>query len=87
MFSSADHVILQALMNSAVYRLVVNVQSDRAGAEFHDASPTFTALTLDEATTKLVSELKGRRSRVGLREERRRPTRERTPHPSQRGRP
>lgn len=28
-----DHVVLQVLMNSAVYRLVVNVQSDRAGAD------------------------------------------------------
>lgn len=90
-FSNADHVILQVLMNSAVYRLVVNVQSDRAGADpkiriaildhalpgpafaegWHIPAPldyvttlgahadgTFTALTLDEATTKLVSELK-----------------------------
>ena len=28
-----DHVILQVLMNGAVYRLVINVQSDRAGAD------------------------------------------------------
>jgi hypothetical protein len=32
-FPNKDHVILQVLMNSAVYRLVVNVQSDRAGAD------------------------------------------------------
>jgi len=32
-FPNKDHVILQVLMNSAVYRLVVNVQSDRAGGD------------------------------------------------------
>ncbi len=86
-----DHVILQVLMNSAVYRLVVNVQSDRAGADpkiriatlphalpppafaegWHlgaeldyvttlgaHSDATFTALTLDEATTKLAADLK-----------------------------
>jgi hypothetical protein len=30
---NGDHVILQVLMNGAVYRLVVNVQSDRGGAD------------------------------------------------------
>lgn len=90
-FPNSDHVVLQVLMNSAVYRLVVNVQSDRAGADpkiriatlshalpeppfaegWHIPAPldyvttlgahadaTFTSLTLDEATTKIVSELK-----------------------------
>lgn len=90
-FPNADHVVLQVLMNSAVYRLVVNVQSDRAGADpkiriatldhalpapafsegWHLPAPldyvttlgahadaTFTALTLAEATTKIVAELK-----------------------------
>lgn len=90
-FPNADHVVLQVLMNSAVYRLVVNVQSDRAGADpkiriatldhalpappfaegWHlpatldyvtslgaHADASFTALTLTEATTKIVSELK-----------------------------
>jgi hypothetical protein len=88
---NATHVILQVLMNSAVYRLVVNVQSDRAGSDpkiriatlehalpapafaegWHVPAPldyvtslgahsdaSFTALTLDEATTKIASELK-----------------------------
>jgi hypothetical protein len=88
---NATHVILQVLMNSAVYRLVVNVQSDRAGADpkiriatldhalpapafaegWHLPAPldyvtslgahadaSFTSLTLDEATTRIVSELK-----------------------------
>ncbi len=32
-FPNSDHVILQVLMNGAVYRLVVNVQSDRAGSD------------------------------------------------------
>lgn len=32
-FPNSDHVILQVFMNGAVYRLVVNVQSDRAGAD------------------------------------------------------
>jgi hypothetical protein len=32
-FPNADHVVLQVLMNGAVYRLVANVQSDRAGAD------------------------------------------------------
>jgi len=32
-FPNKDHVILQVLMNGAVYRLVVNVQSDRAGSD------------------------------------------------------
>lgn len=30
---NGDHVILQVLMNGAVYRLVANVQSDRAGTD------------------------------------------------------
>jgi hypothetical protein len=30
---NSDHVIVQVLMNSAVYRLVVNVQSDRPGED------------------------------------------------------
>lgn len=30
---NSDHVIVQVLMNGAVYRMVVNVQSDRAGAD------------------------------------------------------
>ena len=90
-FPNSDHVVLQVLMHSAVYRLVVNVQSDRAGADpkiriatldhalpappfgegWHMPAPldyvttlgahadaSFTALTLAEATTKIVSELK-----------------------------
>ncbi|MDB5215032.1 MAG: hypothetical protein JWO86_2959 [Myxococcaceae bacterium] len=90
-FPNATHVVLQVLMNSAVYRLVVNVQSDRAGGDpairiatldhalpappfsegWHLPAPldyvttlgahadaTFTTLTLDEATTKIVAELK-----------------------------
>jgi hypothetical protein len=32
-FPNSDHVVLQVLMNGAVYRLVVNVQSDRATAD------------------------------------------------------
>lgn len=32
-FPNRDHVVLQVLMNGAVYRLVVNVQSDRAGSD------------------------------------------------------
>jgi hypothetical protein len=32
-FPNSDHVILQVLMNGAVYRLVINVQSDRGGAD------------------------------------------------------
>ena len=32
-FPNSDHVILQVLMNGAVYRLVVNVQSDKAGSD------------------------------------------------------
>ena len=32
-FPNSDHVILQVLMKGAVYRLVVNVQSDRAGSD------------------------------------------------------
>jgi hypothetical protein len=32
-FPNGDHVVLQVLMNGAVYRLVVNVQSDRATAD------------------------------------------------------
>jgi hypothetical protein len=88
---NATHVILQVLMNSAVYRLVVNVQSDRAGADpkiriatldhalpappfaegWHLPAPldyvtslgahadgSFASLTLDEATTRIASELK-----------------------------
>jgi hypothetical protein len=87
---NATHVILQVLMNSAVYRLVVNVQSDRAGADpkiriatldhalpappfaegWHVPAPldyvtslgahadaSFSSLTLDEATTRIVAEL------------------------------
>jgi hypothetical protein len=86
-----DHVVLQVLMHSAVYRLVINVQSDRAGADpkiriatldhalpsppfaegWHlpatldyvtalgaHSDASFTALTLDEATTTIVSALK-----------------------------
>jgi hypothetical protein len=90
-FPNSTHVVLQVLMNSAVYRLVVNVQSDRPGADpkiriatLEHALPTppfaegwhlpapldyvttlgahadagFATLTLDEATTKIVSALK-----------------------------
>lgn len=32
-FPNSDHVVLQVLMNGAVYRLVINVQSDRATAD------------------------------------------------------
>lgn len=32
-FPNSDHVIVQVLINSAVYRMVVNVQSDRAGSD------------------------------------------------------
>ncbi len=88
---NATHVILQVLMNSGVYRLVINVQSDRPGADpkiriatldhalpappfaegWHLPAPldyvtslgahadaSFTSLTLDEATTRIVAELK-----------------------------
>lgn len=90
-FPNKDHVILQVLMNGAVYRLVVNVQSDRAGSDpkiqiatlphalpapafaegWHAAAPldyvaslgahsdaSFTPLTLDEATTRIATEVK-----------------------------
>ena len=90
-FPNSDHVVLQILMHSAVYRLVVNVQSDRAGADpkiriatldhalpdppfaegWHlpatldyvtslgaHSDASFTALTLDEATTTIVAALK-----------------------------
>jgi hypothetical protein len=89
-FPNSDHVVLQVLMNGAVYRLVVNVQSDRAGSDpkillakvphalpapafaegWHVApldyvtslgahsDASFTALTLDEATTKIATEVK-----------------------------
>lgn len=90
-FPNSDHVILQVLMNGAVYRLVVNVQSDRAGTDpkilvatlphalpapvfgegWHAGAPldyvtslgahsdaSFTALTLDDAVTKIVTDVK-----------------------------
>ena len=43
-FPNADHVVLQVLMHSAVYRLVVNVQSDRDGGD-----PRIQIATLDHA--------------------------------------
>jgi hypothetical protein len=88
---NGDHVVLQVLMSGAVYRLVVNVQSDRATADpriqiatlahalpapafaegWHAAAPldyvtslgahadgSFTPLTLAEATTKIVADVK-----------------------------
>jgi hypothetical protein len=90
-FPNGDHVVLQVLMSSAVYRLVVNVQSDRATADpriqiatlphalpapafaegWHAAAPldyvtslgahadaSFTPLTLEEATTKIATDVK-----------------------------
>ena len=90
-FPNRDHVVLQVLMHSAVYRLVINVQSDRVGADpkiriatldhalpdppfsegWHlpatldyvtslgaHSDASFTALTLDEATTAIVAALK-----------------------------
>lgn len=86
-FSNADHVILQVLMNSAVYRLVVNVQSDRAGADPKIRIAVLHGAHARRGDHEARGRAEGRRSRVGLRDERRRPTRERTPHPSQRGRP
>jgi hypothetical protein len=44
MFPNSDHVVLQVLMHSAVYRLVVNVQSDRDGGD-----PRIQIATLDHA--------------------------------------
>jgi len=44
MFPNSDHVVLQVLMHSAVYRLVVNVQSDRDGGD-----PKIRIATLDHA--------------------------------------
>ena len=88
---NSDHVIVQVLINSAVYRMVVNVQSDRAGVDpkirvatlphalpapafaegWHLGAPldyvtslgahsdaSFTALTLDEAVTRIAAEVK-----------------------------
>lgn len=116
-FPNGDHVILQVLMNSAVYRLVINVQSDRATADpriqiatmphalpapafaegWHAAAPldyvtslgahadaSFTPLTLEEATDAGSRRGEGGRPDRRLRYERRRPTRERAPHPPQR---
>ena len=90
-FPNGDHVIVQVLMNGAVYRLVVNVQSDRAVGDpkilvatmphalpapafaegWHADAPldyvtslgahsdaSFTALTLDDATTKIAAVVK-----------------------------
>jgi hypothetical protein len=90
-FPNSDHVILQVLMNGAGYRLVVNVQSDKAGSDpkiliatlphalpapafaegWHADAPldyvtslgahsdaSFTAQTLDEATTKIAADVK-----------------------------
>lgn len=88
---NSDHVIVQVLIDSAVYRMVVNVQSDRAGSDpkirvatlahalpapafaegWHLGAPldyvttlgarsdgSFTALTLEEATTRIAGEVK-----------------------------
>ena len=91
-FPNSDHVIVQVLINSAVYRMVVNVQSDRAGVDpkirvgtmshalpppafsegwhlaapldyvttlgAHSTDPSFSALTLADAVTKIAAEVK-----------------------------
>lgn len=91
-FPNSDHVIVQMLIESAVYRMVVNVQSDRSGVDpkirastmahalpapafaegwhlgtpldyvttlgAHSTDPSFTPMTLTEATAKIAAEVK-----------------------------
>jgi len=91
-FPNSDHVIVQILIDSAVYRMVVNVQRDRSGVDpkirvgtvahalpapafaegwhlgapldyvttlgAHSTDPSFSPLTLADATAKIAGELK-----------------------------